>query len=224
MTTLSEQAESSLQPAAQRWFSWPSLWKKSKRYTGILLTLLVLSALALSAKAARPQLDLATIATSHEQPAQQVALGRDLAHEADLRWVQGSQSDLQGLTLEGATMTGANLSGADLSRADLAGAALLGTNLGGANLSKAVLRRADLRYAVLIEADLRGADLRYANLQWVDLQYADLRGARLDHAHLHRAHLNGATLPDGTRWRPDTDMTRFIKPSYVTSKPQQSDR
>ena len=198
------------QPAVPRRVRWVRRWKRNKGTVALLLTLLVLSTLAFSVEAARP--DLAT--ASHGPSSQEIALGSDLALEADLSWVQESQADLRGQTLEGAILTGADLSEADLSGADLAGATLLGTHLRKANLAGAVLRQADLHYAVLNGADLRGADLRGANLQWIDLQDADLRGAQLVYARVHRAYLHGATLPDGTRWMPGYDLDRFTDPRH----------
>jgi len=177
------------------------------------LALAVLGTLVVSAEAARPAVDLATLAHAGAQVAQETVLDSELVRDADLRWLEGAQADLHGQTLEGATLTGADLSHANLSGADLAGATLLGTHLRKANLSEAVLRHADLHYAILTGANLRGADLRWANLQWIDLQDADLRGARLDYARLRRAYLHGATLPDGTRWRPGVDTDRFTDPT-----------
>ena len=50
------------------------------------------------------------------------------------------------------------------------------------------------RHGWLYDGSLQGADLLGANLQ----------GARFDYT----------TLPDGTKWIPDTDMTRFTDPDH----------
>lgn len=195
------------QPASIDWESSSGRWRASKRYVTLILTLLILSTLISFASAARP--------ATNERAVPETVMARELAHEADMRWMQGQRADLQGRTLQGADLTGADLRGADLREADLAGALLLGTHLREADMRGAVLRCADLHYAVLTGADLRGADLRWANLQWIDLQDADLRGATLTYARLNRAYLHGAILPDGTRWVPGRDLSPFTRPAYV---------
>jgi hypothetical protein len=42
-------------------------------------------------------------------------------------------------------------------------------------------------------------------LSGANLQGADLTGAKFD---------ENTTLPDGTKWTPDTDMTRFTDPEH----------
>src|SRR5690606_22235625 len=91
------------------------------------------------------------------------------------------------------------------------------TNLSGANLRLAKLVGADLRYA-----NLEGATLRVANLSGTNLYFANLQGANLRWANLEGAILGEGreqvkldqttTLPDGTYWSPETDMTRFTHP------------
>jgi hypothetical protein len=113
-------------------------------------------------------------------------------------------------SLRGAILDGANLQGAILDGADLQGAGLEAAALQGAGLLSANLQRADL-----IEANLQGARLYRANLQgaWLlgtALQGADLQGAELGEAELEGAEFSKyTTLPDGTKWTPDTDMARF---------------
>jgi hypothetical protein len=97
---------------------------------------------------------------------------------------------LQGVRLVGANLQGAFLGGANLQRAFLGGANLEGARLGGANLEGAYLAQANLEGAFLGGANLEGAVLAGANLQ----------GAKFS---------DYTTLPDGTKWAPDTDMTRF---------------
>jgi hypothetical protein len=67
------------------------------------------------------------------------------------------------------------------------------------------LRGADLR-----GADLRGASLLMANLRGANLLEADLRGANLMLPQFNQ----DATLPDGEKWMPDTDMARFTDPDH----------
>jgi len=130
-------------------------------------------------------------------------------HESELIQKQDEQQDavvtLHWADLSGAGLLGADLGGAYLRVADLLGADLRGTYLGGAELGA---------------ANLLGADLRWANLSWANLLGADLRGANLGGAYLERAELGAAifhentTLPNGTKWTPDTDMARFTDPKH----------
>lgn len=122
----------------------------------------------------------------------------------------------QGL-LAGENLSLANLEGAQLLQANLQDAHLESTNLSGANLRLAKLVGADLRYA-----NLEGATLRVANLSGTNLYFANLQGANLRWANLEGAILGEGreqvkldqttTLPDGTYWSPETDMTRFTHP------------
>jgi hypothetical protein len=88
-----------------------------------------------------------------------------------------------------------SLQGAYLWRANLQGAFL-----GGVNLKRAILVGANLQEAVLGDANLQGADLCSANLQ-----RAGLVGATFD---------ENTTLPDETKWTPDTDIARFTDPEH----------
>lgn len=108
-------------------------------------------------------------------------------------------------TLQRAFLWYANLQGAHLGYANLQGAYLGYSNLQGAHLGYANLQGAYLGYA-----NLQGADLWYAHLQGVYLWKADLKGASL----LHTTFDETTTLPDGTHWTPDTDMTCFTDPNH----------
>ena len=123
-------------------------------------------------------------------------------------------------SLQGAKLHGANLTGTYLVGADLAGARLRYTNLQGAMLDGARMNRAKLKGANLSDADsqhakLQRADSRYANLSGANLQSANLCGANLYNSTLTSANLEQAvfnefsTLPNGSKWTPDTDMARF---------------
>jgi hypothetical protein len=98
----------------------------------------------------------------------------------------------------------------------LRGAALQEANLERAILREANLDQADLRGASLRWADLRGASLRGALLDQADLSGANLEEARLRGAALGYAELDeGTTLPDGSRWAPDSDTDRFTDPGHA---------
>jgi len=102
---------------------------------------------------------------------------------------------------------------------------LEGAYLSGANWRGAKLRDAYLQEALMVAANLQGADLFRANLQGAHFWRANLRDANLTAANmldaiLQDAVLAGATfseasvLPDGTNWKPDTDMARFTDPRH----------
>ena len=139
------------------------------------------------------------------------------------------EANLRGANLRGADLRGADLRGADLRGADLNGAYLIGADLRGADLNLAHLKLARLNLARLtgahlikanlFRANLSGANLIRANLSRADLIEADLRGANLSGANLIRANLRDAKLfdvilPDGTKWTPETDLSRFTNPDH----------
>jgi hypothetical protein len=130
----------------------------------------------------------------------QTHLQRAELNEADLRGAYMRQADLQA-----AAMKQVNLQGADGKQASLQRANLVGAALGGADLSEADLRRADLRWANLREVRLFEANLQGANLAGANLERASLIEARFDEK---------TTLPDGSPWTPDTDLTRFTDPAH----------
>ncbi len=109
---------------------------------------------------------------------------------------------------------------------------LCGVNLSGANLRSTNLFFANLSAARLDNTNLHSANLFMSNLERANLQYADLREANLEQALLSRANLRGANfdthtvLPDGTLWRPQSDLLRFTHPGHPHfwySMPQSGD-
>ena len=124
------------------------------------------------------------------------------------------EANLIEANLTEANLTGAYLTGAKLILSHLTRAFLLSANLTEANLSGADLTGAYLMGAKLIDANLIQADLGEAKLIRANLIRADLSGANLSGANLTGAKLRRATLPDGTKWTPDTDMARFTDPKH----------
>lgn len=112
------------------------------------------------------------------------------------------------------------LSDGSLRGAHLVAAHLEGANLIFAHLERALLMDAHLEGAHLVAAHLERAFLMAANLERAHLGAAHLEGAFLQDAHLEGVRLGGAsfdettTLPDGTRWVPDTDLARFTDPDH----------
>jgi len=90
--------------------------------------------------------------------------------------------------LKGVNFTDMNLQGVDLYRARLTGA-----NLTGANLQGAYMHRSDLQGANLTNANLTGVVLTSAFLQ-----NANLAGANLTEANLEYSTFCKTTMPDGT--------------------------
>lgn len=157
-------------------------------------------------------------------------------HEARERgWL--SDGSLTGADLYDATLPNAQLSGAylaravvqsaNLSRADLTYAHMPSVEGHRVDLSGARLLGANLEHAWLTEANLAGADLSMdgiflasASLRDAYLPGADLRGANLDGTNPAGAVLDDAvfseatTLPDGQKWTPDSDLTRFTDPDH----------
>jgi uncharacterized protein YjbI with pentapeptide repeats len=106
------------------------------------------------------------------------------------------------VTLQGVSLANANLQEAVLQRANLKG-----THLSCANLKGARLLGADLQEAVLLGANFEGANLEDANLQEAFLKdsLGLVRGAIFSEETI---------MPDGYRWTPDTNLSRFIDPNH----------
>ena len=105
-------------------------------------------------------------------------------------WLRGEDGLLAGTNLYYANLAGANLYYANLVRTSLRG-----TNLSGADL---------------IGADLTGADLGAASLRDAKLIWEDPRTGERRQASMTGTTFNERTiLPDGTRWKPGTDMRAF---------------
>lgn len=115
-----------------------------------------------------------------------------------------------------ARLANAHLRYADLQRANLRSANLVEAHLQGANLSDAHLGNADIRGAHLADAILDNAQLANANLRGAHLGFSSLKGANLVGAELTTASLDqtqfstDTTLPDGSKWSPETDLGRFV--------------
>jgi len=125
------------------------------------------------------------------------SLRRARLSEANLPEVSLRKADLYNANLSYAVLEKANLEEANLQEAALSEASLQGAWLWRANLRKAFLYSANLLRANLAEADLRGADLREAILDG-----AEFYGAKFDETTI---------LPDGTKWTPESDMSKFTE-------------
>lgn len=141
--------------------------------------------------------------------------------------------------LQKAELSHANLkfallnNGCDLREANFTEAKLQGADLGGSKFGKlsassdraATFWHAKLRRAILSQADLSKVNFGYADLSKATLVDTDLTGAILEGADLQGADLSGAKfdentiLPDNnpviSKWKPDTDMTRFTDPNHA---------
>jgi uncharacterized protein YjbI with pentapeptide repeats len=162
---------------------------------------------------------------------QGVNLTRANLQGVDLAYANLQESELTWANLQGARLIVADLQGAILNAVNLQKAHLTWANLQGADLRKADLRETDLGAANLQGAKLQDAKLQGTNLlgrnliirvevPGEDLQKADLQDDRVLVRMLDNAIWNGqtkvytegyqqATLPDGTKWTPGTDIARF---------------
>lgn len=140
------------------------------------------------------------------------------------RWLVGEKGLLKGAKLAGANLASADLRHANLAKTDLLHANLQHAHLFEVNLQGAHLLNAKLQQAVLVNAELQGAYLFNADLQGAKLWRANLQGAILQGANLTGAELvmegiadpifRGVTLPDGTLYTEDSNMTKFTDPEH----------
>jgi len=124
------------------------------------------------------------------------------------RWL--TDGLMESAQLKRANLQHANLHAAILYDANLADADLRNAHLGSAYLRRAYLRSANLQDADIRRASFRDADLSVANLRGAYLSYVDLQGAKLEGTSFSEE----TTLPDGSKWTPETDMTRFTDPNH----------
>jgi len=141
--------------------------------------------------------------------------------EADLRRAKLKDINLRGVDLTSADLRHADLTSAQLGQcklfeADLREAILSWTKFPRANLGSANLDRVSLSQANLLEADLENANLHRANLYRVILRGANLTNANLSRAkHLDTVEFDrNTTLPDGSKYTKDVDLTRFTNPKH----------
>jgi len=143
--------------------------------------------------------------------------------EIDLRAANLENADLYRADLQGANFQFAMLKNASLKKANLVGADFSRTKAWGAKCYKADLRAANFTDSRLYRADFTSADL----------QQADFTDAVLEGANLTEANLRGAVfvntvfltdkaspetvtlLPDGSKWTPNSDMSRFTDPEHA---------
>ena len=139
---------------------------------------------------------------------------------AYLRSAKLDGADLTATKQNSADLTGASLRGANLSYANLRYVTLYGADMTRSVLNGATLDSSDLRNVKLVNANLRGAslteiDLSNSDLRRACLRYANLQNSNLQNANLTDADLIGCTLPDGTKWKPGTDLGQFIHPEQT---------
>ncbi len=101
-------------------------------------------------------------------------------------------TDLRDVNLSGANLQGVSLIMADLANARLRGANLKGARLVDVNFTGARLRGADLSNTSLRFANFTSAHCYMVSLTGADLSYANLEGARLARANFSSADLTGA--------------------------------
>lgn len=149
----------------------------------------------------------------------------------DLRRAFLREAQLQDAVLNASDLTLANLQVANLQNASLTNVIAQGTmmataRLQGASLVGANCENAEFAHAYLENARLVGGNFQKAGFYLADLRKTDLRWANFSKAYLVDADFADAmnidkaifdittTLPDGTKWTPDTDMSRFTDPAH----------
>lgn len=149
------------------------------------------------------------------------AVGQGTAALAWLKranWIQATtlvQADLHRANWENAYVGELHLRGANLNGANLRNASNQRTLHDGTRVNRPVdFQGASLRYARLENAVLINADFTNAKLNNAHLENAVLVGATLTHAEVTGASWHNAILPDGTRWTPDTDISRYTHPDH----------
>ncbi len=125
--------------------------------------------------------------------------------QANMQGINLLKADLSDAQMWEANLMNAELIGIDLRRANLHRANLVHVQMWEANLEETVMDYADLTNANLRQANLKNSVLIHANLCGVDFAGARMSGARLVNAEFDES----TTLPDGTRWHHEVDMTRF---------------
>lgn len=142
-------------------------------------------------------------------------------HGANLQKAHLGGAKLQKAFLSYADLKGAILEGADLTKAVIEGANMQGANLRSAQLIQCAGHRVNFKQANLSFATIEGTSLNYANLCNTNLHRTGFQGVWLDDADLENAVLietalfdENTTLPDGTKWTPDTDIRRFTDPTH----------
>jgi uncharacterized protein YjbI with pentapeptide repeats len=159
-------------------------------------------------------------ANLHDAYLEGVNLQQASLMDANLQQAMLNKANLQNANLLRANLERAELNAANLERVDFMGANLQQAYFWEANLQFANLELANLKWASLSRANLQDVSFSYADLQWSQLQFTKLQGANLSNANLRRAYLEDAefdektTLPDDSKWTPDTDMRRFTDPQH----------
>jgi len=131
-----------------------------------------------------------------------------------------TDGSLQGVELWGANLLGAILQEANLSEAILYRANLSETDLSVSNLSGGDLRGTNLSKSIMYGTNLFRAKLYSVNLSGAYLSGVDLSGAELQDVNLSDTYLSttkfdeDTILPNGSKWTPETDMSRFTDPDH----------
>jgi len=134
----------------------------------------------------------------------------------DFDYAQLTNADLEFADLEGSFFRGANLNCAKLMQANLnvvhfETADLVQANLSGSNLERAELIMTDFHDATIVDANLQRANFNQTELQGANLTNSNLaKSVAIEYAKFDET----TTLPDGSKWTPNTDMMRFVEPNH----------
>jgi len=150
----------------------------------------------------------------HRANLEQVDLHKSRMQESSFIGAILRDADLRNSLLNGTDFHSADLENSDLGDADLQHAVLMSANLHNTNFSRANLQHANLSNAIFSGTDLTHANLAHAIIRSAYLRDVNLRSANLCCAQLVGVLVSNTVLPDGTKWTPNTDMTRFTDPNH----------
>lgn len=149
---------------------------------------------------------------------------KSLLQGTDLRYANLDNANLQGVNLKNAICNNASFRNAILYRCDFENASLSMATFTGNEFFMTNFKDTDLTGATFIECFLTGenfenAEIHAGSFEGAFLQEANFTNAKLYdtcfvHANIKDAVFDGSILPDGTKWTPETDMSRFTDPEH----------
>jgi uncharacterized protein YjbI with pentapeptide repeats len=131
---------------------------------------------------------------------------------------KGQPAFYQICKLDKANLSGADFTEAVIDSASLAQAILTNAKFTSARLSNSYFGGAYLEKANFVDAQVRKCDFSLGFLAGADFSGSDLRGSSFAGA-IFKSDVweakfsENTTLPDGTKWYPEIDMTKFVQPS-----------
>jgi uncharacterized protein YjbI with pentapeptide repeats len=178
--------------------------------------------------------NLHTAHLQHSSFSSQCSLRHSDLSGADLSYARWDSVDLREATLRNSNFTDANFSRTNFRESNLQGIQWLrtqvltsdfegndfrystfpATKLSHTNLKKTNFHRCTFQSAIIMGCFFNNADCSEAQFTAVHFRGVDLIGVNFANAILEGSFDYNTTLPDGTRWTPDTDLSRFTNPQH----------